>query len=109
MDPHRSKAIDFWNATSDGAAGANVLTKAAEAGKRHTVTHIAGSGDAAATVTLEFGATVVWQKTFGGAFTFSETLPPGEYTAAVNQAVILRISAATADSKADMAGYDIPG
>lgn len=109
MDPHRSKAIGFWNDTQAGGAGANVLTRAAASSKRHTVTHIAGSGDAAATVTLEFGGTVVWQKTFGGAFTFSETLPPGEYTAAVNQAVILRISAATAVSRADMAGYDIPG
>lgn len=109
MDPHRSKAIGFWSATQDGGAGANVLTKTAEPGKRHVVSHISGSGDAAATVTLEFGGTTVWYKTFGGAFTFSEELPEGAYAAAVNQAVTLRISAATADSKANLAGYDIPG
>lgn len=109
MDPHRSKAIGFFNKTTDGGAGASTAVEAAAAKKRHVVTHISGSGDAAATVTLEFGAAVVWQKAFTGAFTFSESFPPGEYTAAENEVVTLRVSAATADSKQNLAGYDIPG
>jgi hypothetical protein len=103
MDPHRSKAVGFWN-----TSGTADLTKAATAARRHVLTHISGSSDAAATVTVESpSGTTKWRKTFGSAFTFSETFPPGEFEMGVNEAIILKISAGT--KTYNMAGYDVQG
>lgn len=105
MDPHRSKALAFWSTS----AAAAVATKSAVAGQCHVATHISGSSDAAAVVTLESpDGTVLWRKRFAAAFTFSETLPPGEYTAGVNQDLRLEISAGT-NREINLAGYSIRG
>lgn len=105
MDPHRGKAIGFFKAT--GTTG--TTTQAGVASKKHTVTHISGSSDAAGVVTLESPlGTVLWQKRFGAAFTFSETLPPGEYECPVNTDAVLKVSAGT-NKELNLAGYDIPG
>lgn len=107
MDPHRSKAIGFFNGDAQNAAS---VTVAAAAGKRHVIEHISGSSDAAATVTLESpDGTVLWSKVFGAAFTFSETFPPGAYVCGVNAAAVLKVSAGTTGRNLNIAGYDIPG
>lgn len=110
MDPHRHKAQKFWQEDGVGIAGTWTLTHAAEATLRHCVEHISGSGDVATLVTLEApSGTVLWRKRFTGAFTFSESFPPGLYVGGKNEALVLRFSASTANSEGNMAGYSFQG
>lgn len=108
---NRDKCVgEPWNTAGVGTNAGVTVTKAATAGQRHVVTHISGSGDAAALVTIESPAsTVIWRKRFSAAFTFGEVFPPGEYLCADNVAVLVKISASTANCEANLAGYDIVG
>jgi hypothetical protein len=110
-DPFFGKVRKRWQEdAADTDGGGVTATHAAVADRRHVATHISGSGDAAALVTLESPAsTILWRKRFAGAFTFSETLPLGSYVGDENAAMLLKISAATANSEANLAGYEIGG
>jgi hypothetical protein len=70
---------------------------------KRCVVHISGSGDAAALVTVESPAsTVLWRKRFSAAFTFSENFAPGLIEAAGNTDVLVKISASTSNSEANL-------
>ena len=104
MDPHRSKATGFWRGT-----GTANLTESGEAGKKKVIEYIAVSSDAAAVVTIESpSGTTIFQKSFGAAFTMSESFPPGMMECAEGDDVILKLSAGTT-KKYNMGGYDITG
>lgn len=91
-----------------GVAAGVTATLPAVAGDRIIATHISGSGDLAALVTVESpSGTVVWRKRFAAAFTFSETFKYGELQAAEGQAILVRISASTANSEANIAGLQV--
>jgi hypothetical protein len=93
-------------ATQAGTTTGVTATIAAAAGARTIITHVSGSGDAAAVVTIEIPTgTVVWRKRYAAAFTFSENFQFGEYEdVAGGQAVSVKISASTAASEANIAG-----
>lgn len=110
MDPHRSKATGFWQEDAVGTTAGVTTTHAAVTGRRHCVEHVSGSGDAAALVTIESPAsTILWRKRFAAAFTFSESFAPGQLVGAVNSAVLVKISASTANSEANIHGYEFQG
>ena len=98
-----------WNATGVGTnSGVTVTQAAGGQGTRHSVGHIACSGDTAALVTIESPAsTVLWKKRFAAAFNHSETFDPGLYEAGDNAAVLVKISASTSNCEANIAGYTI--
>lgn len=103
-------AETFWQQTSDGGAGANTLTVSAITGKSLYCTAIQYSGDAAATVTIESPAsTILWSKTFAAAFTGSETFSEVPIEGASGAALIVKVSAATADSKVNAQGFSGSG
>jgi hypothetical protein len=57
-------------------------------------------------VTIESPAsTVVWRKRFTGAFNMSETFAPGTIVGPDNQAMLVKISASTTNSEANLDGY----
>lgn len=96
-------------ATNVGTNGGVSVTLAAIAASKFVVTHISGSGDAAAVVTLETPTgTVVWQKRFAAAFTFSENFHYGEYESTMNSTVTLKISASTSHCEANLGAIQIP-
>ncbi len=87
-------------------AGVTATLAAPGASNRNVVTHISGSGDAAALVTLEIPTgTVVWRKRFAAAFTFSENFAFGQYEDPLkNAACSVKISASTSNCEANIAG-----
>lgn len=74
-------------------------------------TGIQCSGDAACIVTIESPAsTILWRKRFAAAFTLSETFPPGAIQSALkNQAMLVKVSASTSNSEANIQAHTITG
>lgn len=108
MDRYYDKIISRWEEDDVGTNAGVTVTKAAVANRKHAAVHISGSGDAAALVTLESPAsTILWRKRFAGAFTFSETLPLGCFEGVDNSAMLVKISASTANCEANIAGFTI--
>jgi|SRR5688572_31742829 len=106
MDPFMNKVSARWQEDGVGTNAGVSVTKAAVESKMHTVTHISGSGDAAALVTIESPAsTILYRKRFAAAFTFSETLPVGCFVSGENAAILVKISASTSNCEANIAGY----
>jgi len=76
---------------------------------RHVVTDVDVSSDAAALVTVESpSSSVIWRKRYAAAFADSKTFPPGMLIGVAGQAVIVRISAGTTNSEANISGYTVP-
>lgn len=95
-----------WSATGVGTNAGVTVSVASAAAVTHVVSHVSGSGDAAALVTIESPAsTVIWRKRFSGAFTFSETFPPGALSGSPASAIQVKISASTANCEANLLGY----
>lgn len=97
-----------WQEDGTGTTAGVTLTHAAETSpnKRHIVTGIQCSGDAAALVTIESPAnTILYRKRFTGAFTLSETFSPGPIRGGLGDAILVKISASTANCEANMQGY----
>jgi hypothetical protein len=95
-----------WNQTGIGTTAGVTVTKTGVATKRQCVSHVSGSGDAAAVVTIESpAATILWRKRFAAAFTFSENLPDEVYMAAEGADILAKISASTANSELNLSGY----
>lgn len=68
---------------------------------------VQGSGDAAALVTIESPAgTILWRKRFAAAFTFSENFQNAPIVGADGQNILVKISASTTNSEANIQGYD---
>ena len=101
--------IDGTTATgSDTDGGGVTVTVPAVTNRVHIVTEIAASGDAAALVTVESPAsTVLWRQRFSGAFTLNKTFAPGVMKGADGQAVLVKVSAATTNSEANISTYTI--
>lgn len=99
-----------WSATgADTDGGGVTVTKGAASGQIHEVTDIQCSGDAAALVTVESPAdTILYRKRFSGAFTMSETFTT-PLKGASGAAVLVKISAATTNSEANIQGYSVKG
>jgi hypothetical protein len=101
----RGEGNEKVHATAAGTTAGCTATIAAAAGTRTIVTHISGSSDAAAVVTVESPAsTVLWRKRFADAFTFSENLQFGEIEAADGKDVLVKVSASTSNAEANIAG-----
>lgn len=98
-----------WAVTAADTDGGGVTaTKAAVDGAAHSVHGIQASGDAAAIVTVESPAsTILYRKRFAAAFTMSEQFEPGTLVGAENAAVLVKVSAGTANSEANMQGVSI--
>lgn len=104
---YRNKSFTPFTATGTGTNAGVTLTKTATTGKQHHLSHVSGSGDAAALVTIESPAgTVVWRKRFTAAFNFSENFTEG-FPASHGTDVVLKISASTANCEANMLGFTI--
>lgn len=107
MAQARDSLKDWRNTGAGTTTGVTVTQSAPTAGRKHVVTTISGSGDAAATVTIESPATtIVWRKKFGAAFTFSEVFPPHAIEGVKDQAVLVKISASTASCEANISGFE---
>lgn len=96
-----------FQATGAGTNAGVAVEQAAETGKIHVATHISGSGDVAAVVTLESpNGTIVWRRRHTAAFVFGEEV---YVRGATGQALRLEISASTAACEANLSGYSING
>lgn len=97
---------------AQSGAGTNAgvtVTVAGEESKRHGVSAIQCSGDAAALVTIESPAgTVLYRKRFTGAFNMSEHFTQ-LLLGASGQPVLVKISASTSNCEANIQGQTING
>lgn len=97
-----------WSATGAGGAGGVTVTHALTSGASQSM--IAGiqcSGDAAAMVTVESpSGTVLYRKRYAAAFTMSESFAP-PIEGAAGQSAIVKVSASTTNSEANIQGYDV--
>jgi hypothetical protein len=101
----RAEGLAKVTATAVGTNAGVSATLSKVTGSRTIVTHISGSGDAAALVTLESpSGTKLWQKRFAAAFTFSENFHYGEYEAAAGQDILVKVSTSASNSEANIAG-----
>lgn len=98
-----------WSATDVGTSAGVTVTKAAASGQTHACTDIQCSGDAAALVTVESPAsTVLYRKRFTGAFSMSERFT-SPLKGASGAAILVKISASTSNSEANIQGYTVKG
>ena len=98
---------EYWQEDAVGVAAGVSATKAAppEATDVHFVTGIQCSGDAAALVTIESpAATILYRKRFTAAFVMSEEFAPGVMAGAPGAAILVKVSASTANSEANIQG-----
>jgi hypothetical protein len=106
-EPHNQGAGAF-NATGVGTnAGVSVTQAAPTAGtnRKHLAVGIQCSGDAAAIVTVESpAATILYRKRFAAAFNMSESFAI-PIVGAVEQAILVKISASTSNCEANIQGY----
>lgn len=101
----RAEGNQKTSATAVGTSSGCSATLTHTAGDRLIVSHISGSGDAAALVTLESPAgTVLWQQRFAAAFAFSQNFAYGEIPITDGNDAVLKISASTTHSEANIAG-----
>lgn len=102
---------DYPSAWAEDGVGTNAgvtVTHAAAAGNIHRVAAIQCSGDAAAVVTVESpAATVLYTKRFAAAFNMSEQFPV-PIAGSDGGAVLVKISASTANCEANIQGYTVP-
>lgn len=109
-DYYFDKIRDRWSSTGVGTNAGVTVTKTAPSNANffYSVVGIQCSGDAAAVVTIESpAATILWRKRFAAAFTMSETFPLGSMAAAAGQAVLVKISASTANCEANIQGATV--
>lgn len=103
----RERTYADWSATGAGTSSGVTVTKSYIATKTHKVTNIQCSGDAAALVTVESPAsTILYRKRFAAAFNMSEQFDT-PLTAAAGSDILVKISASTSNSEANMQGYSI--
>ena len=105
------KVKDRWTSTAADTNGGGVtVTKTAPSPttKKLIATQISVSGDAAALVTVESpAATVLWRKRYAGSFSDTVTFVPGTVAGADGQAMLVVISAGTANTEANLSGFTI--
>ena len=88
-------------------AGVTVTQAApADGNSFYGVLGIQCSGDAAAIVTIESPAnTILYRKRFAAAFTLGESFLPGSLNGAAGAAILVKVSASTANSEANIQGF----
>jgi hypothetical protein len=102
------KAREYWTSTGVGTTTGVTVTKAAVAGESQVVTSLDASGDAACIVTIESPAsTVLWRKRFAAAFTTTANFQPGSLKGAFGEAILIKISASTANCEANISGITV--
>ncbi len=96
---------DPFSGTGVGTGSGVTVTQALVTGRQHTVTGIQCSGDAACLVTIESpSGTILYKKRFAGAFTMSERFVPGDILGASGAAILVKVSASTSNSEANIQG-----
>lgn len=108
MSQFINRAKSRYQGTGAGTTAGVTVTQAAPAQTNdfYGVTGIQCSGDAAAVVTIESpAATILYRKRFAAAFTMSETFVPGSLNGAAGQAILVKVSASTANSEANIQGF----
>jgi hypothetical protein len=81
------------------------VTEAASGSRRHCVTGIQCSGDAAALVTIESPAsTVLYRKRFAAAFNMNERFDV-PIVGAAGSAILVKVSASSSNSEANFQGF----
>ena len=97
---------EITSKVSGSGVGTNAgvtVTLAAVTGRRLSPLGVQASGDVACVVTIESPAnTVLWRKRYAAAFTMSETFRPSDIVGAVSAALLLKVSASTSNSEANM-------
>lgn len=84
--------------------GATITVSAPDTGLSNYPTNIQCSGDAAALVTVESPAsTVLYRKRFAAAFNMSETFQPRVF--GTTAALVVKVSASTSNSEANVQGF----
>lgn len=97
-----------FSGTGVGTTAGVTVTEAAPTSGRHSVTGIQCSGDAAAVVTIESPAsTILYRKRFAAAFNMSEQFPIGAMVGASAGAILVKISASTANCEANIQGVTV--
>lgn len=103
--------VESWfTGTGVGTNAGVTVTQSApsDTADYYCVTGIQCSGDAAAVVTVESPAnTILYRKRFAAAFTVSEQWPLDALKGAAGQAVLVKISASTANCEANLQGARI--
>ena len=111
-DYYFGKVRGRGSASAADTDGGGVTATIADPGDGYklVLTGIQCSGDGAALVTVESpSGTVVWRKRYSAAFTMSETFAPGTIVGAVSEAMLVKVSAATSNSEANIQTLTIKG
>jgi len=99
-------AATATTATSGGVSA--TIAAPSDTARHYVVTGIQTSSDAACLVTIESPAsTVLWQKRYSAAHAASEAFPPGVISAAVGQAVLVKTSASTSNTEANIQAFTV--
>lgn len=110
-DSYFSKVLRRQSATAVGTgAGASATVTGVAASKLYA-TSIQCSSDAAALVTVESpSGTVLYNKRFSAAFTMSDSFPPGALqSATAGASMLVKVSASTSNSEANIQTHAIAG
>lgn len=98
-----------FSGTGVGTNAGVTVTQAAVANQTAVCTGIQCSGDAAAIVTIESpSGTVIWRKRFAAAFAFSDNFALSPLKGADRAAILVKVSASTTASEANIQGYFKP-
>jgi len=95
-------------ASSVSGSGGVIVTIAAptDTQRHYSVSGIQTSSDAACIVTIESPAsTVLWRKRYAAAHAVSETFPPGFINGATNAAILVKTSASTTNTEANIQAF----
>jgi hypothetical protein len=107
-DPLLQLIVDRWGESGVGTNAGVTLTHAATETYSHIVTGVQVSGDLAALVTLQSpSGTTLWRMRYAAAFDRSYTFPLGVIQGAFSKAVLLVVSASTANCEANMQGFTV--
>lgn len=92
-----------------GTSAGVTVTQSASTGRTYAVTGIQVSSDLACLVTIESpAATVIYRKRLAGTGgNFSEVFEPGVLQGGISQAVLVKISASTANCEANIQGFQV--
>lgn len=105
----RGEGFQKFVAAAVGTNAGVTATHTPGASTKSVVTHVSGSGDGAALVTIESPTgTVIWRKRFAAAFNFETNFSFGELEGVAASTVSVKVSASTTNSEANIAGVDVP-
>ncbi len=105
-DPYRGRAGDAFMSSAVGTSAGVSTTQAGASDGTVTIEHISGSSDGAGVVTVESpSGTVIWTQRFNAAYTFFYNFPPGCLRGAYGAGVLVKLSASTSHSEANIGGY----